>query len=454
MMYRVLLVDDETELLGTMRQILEKQGYEVTTAQTGLEAMTILKHEINNLSFVVTDLLMPGGFDGLDLLDAVRELDPDIPVIMITAYGNVETAVKAMQKGAFTFLTKPLNYKVLIQQLEKAAETLSLRQENKRLRREIASIQEDRYRIIFVSEKMRRLLASASEIAKTDETVLITGESGTGKELVARHILVESRRARKPFIAFNAAAVHPNLIESELFGYKKGAFTGADRNSPGYVGAAEGGTLFIDEIGELPLELQPKLLRFLQEREYLPVGSATPIKCDVRVIAATNKDLEKEIVRERFREDLYYRLSRFTLRVPPLRERREDIIPLAKFFAERLARQYGRPVKDPDEAFLARLVEREWRGNTRELEHTMARWVLMNDEEPSGGSPGSGDGEKDREGAPLYSVRIGEKTLKEIERDLIQETLRHTGGNKVLTAQMLGISERTVYRRITGDEEV
>jgi len=454
MAYRVLLVDDEADLLGTIRQILEKQGYEVTTAQPGLEAMEILKHEIDHISFVVTDLLMPGGFDGLDLLDAVRELDPDIPVIMITAYGNVETAVKAMQKGAFTFLTKPLNYKVLIQQLEKAAETLSLRQENKRLRREIASMQEDRYRIVFVSEKMRRILASASEIAKTDETVLITGESGTGKELVARHILAESRRARKPFIAFNAAAVHPNLIESELFGYKKGAFTGADRNSPGYIGAAEGGTLFIDEIGEMPLELQPKLLRFLQEREYLPVGSAVPVRGDVRVIVATNKDLEKEIVRERFRQDLYYRLSRFTLRVPSLRERREDIVPLAKFFAERLARQYGRPIRDPDDAFLARLVEREWKGNVRELEHTMARWVLMSDGEPIA-EPSSAVGKKkEGEEASLYTVRVGEKTLKEIERDLIQETLRHTGGNKALTAQLLGISERTVYRRITGEEDV
>jgi len=434
-----------------MRQILEKNGYEVLTAQTGLEAMGILKHQIDNLSFVVTDLLMPGGFDGLDLLDAVRELDPDIPVIMITAYGNVETAVKAMQKGAFTFLTKPLNYKVLIQQLEKAAETLSLRQENKRLRREIASMQEDRYRIVYVSEKMRRLLASAAEIARTDETVLITGESGTGKELIARYILGESRRARKPFIAFNAAAVHPNLIESELFGYKKGAFTGADRNSPGYIGAAEGGTLFIDEIGEMPFELQPKLLRFLQEHEYLPVGSATPVSSDVRIIAASNKDLEKEVLRERFRQDLYYRLSRFTLRVPPLRERREDIVPLAKFFAERLARQYRRPAKEPDETFLARLVEREWRGNIRELEHTMARWVLMAEEAPQDSSPVGG---ATSEGAPLYSVRIGEKTLREIERDLVQETLRYTGGNKALTAQLLGISERTVYRRITGEEDV
>ncbi|HNT28346.1 MAG TPA: sigma-54 dependent transcriptional regulator, partial [bacterium] len=268
MKHRILLIDDEVALLGTMRQILEKQGYDIITAHSGIEAMGIVKREIENLSLVLTDLLMPGGFDGIDLMEAVHQLDADIPVIVITAYGNVETAVKAMQKGAFNFLTKPVNYKVLLQQIEKAAETLSLREENKRLRREIASLQEDRYRIVHASEKMRRLLESAVEIAKTDETVLITGESGTGKELVARHILNESPRARRPFVAFNAAAVHPNLIESELFGFKKGAFTGADRNSPGYVGAAEGGTLFIDEIGEMPTALQPKLLRFMQEREY------------------------------------------------------------------------------------------------------------------------------------------------------------------------------------------
>ncbi|HSA33974.1 MAG TPA: sigma-54 dependent transcriptional regulator, partial [bacterium] len=285
MKHRILLIDDEVALLGTMRQILEKQGYDIITAHSGIEAMGIVKREIENLSLVLTDLLMPGGFDGIDLMEAVHQLDADIPVIVITAYGNVETAVKAMQKGAFNFLTKPVNYKVLLQQIEKAAETLSLREENKRLRREIASLQEDRYRIVHASEKMRRLLESAVEIAKTDETVLITGESGTGKELVARHLLNESPRARKPFVAFNAAAVHPNLIESELFGFKKGAFTGADRNSPGYVGAAEGGTLFIDEIGEMPVALQPKLLRFMQEREYLPVGASTPVRSDVRVIA-------------------------------------------------------------------------------------------------------------------------------------------------------------------------
>ncbi len=452
MKHRILLIDDEVALLGTMRQILEKQGYDIITAHSGIEAMGIVKREIENLSLVLTDLLMPGGFDGIDLMEAVHQLDADIPVIVITAYGNVETAVKAMQKGAFNFLTKPVNYKVLLQQIEKAAETLSLREENKRLRREIASLQEDRYRIVHASEKMRRLLESAVEIAKTDETVLITGESGTGKELVARHILNESPRARRPFVAFNAAAVHPNLIESELFGFKKGAFTGADRNSPGYVGAAEGGTLFIDEIGEMPTALQPKLLRFMQEREYLPVGASTPVRSDVRVIAATNKDLEKEIVKERFRQDLYYRLSRFTLRVPPLRERREDIPPLVRFFAERFAAQYKKDLRYPDEAAMARFSDRDWPGNIRELEHAVARWVLTAGDrsEPGSASP-------TQEGAApaaIYSFRLGEKNMKEVEKEVIEATLRFTGGNKGKTAQMLGISERTIYRKMTGDEEL
>lgn len=452
MKHRILLIDDEAALLGTMRQILEKQGYDILTAQSGIEAMGILKREIESLSLVLTDLLMPGGFDGIDLMEAVHELDADIPVIVITAYGNVETAVKAMQKGAFNFLTKPVNYKVLLQQIEKAAETLSLREENKRLRREIESLQEDRYRIVHVSEKMRRLMESAAEVARTDDTALITGESGTGKELIARYILNESPRARRPFVAFNAAAVHPNLIESELFGFKKGAFTGADRNSPGYVGAAEGGTLFIDEIGEMPLALQPKLLRFMQEREYLPVGASTPVRSDVRVIAATNKDLEKEIVKERFRQDLYYRISRFTLRVPSLRERREDIPPLVKFFVDRFSAQYKKPSRQPDEATLARFIERDWPGNIRELEHAVARWVLTAGERPEPEEPASGiDGAAAQ---TIYSFRLGEKHMKEIEKEVIQATLRFTGGNKAKTAQLLDISERTIYRKMTGDEEL
>jgi DNA-binding NtrC family response regulator len=360
-------------------------------------------------------------------------------------------SIQALRRGAYDMLTKPFEPDELIYRVKNALQHHALVEENRELKEELTG--KFRFdRIIGASAAIQALLEKVAKVAVRDTGVLITGESGTGKELVARYLLAESPRARRPFVAFNAAAVHPNLIESELFGFKKGAFTGADRNSPGYVGAAEGGTLFIDEIGEMPLALQPKLLRFMQEREYLPVGASTPVHSDVRVIAATNKDLEKEIVRDHFRQDLYYRISRFTLRVPSLRERREDIPPLVKFFVERFSAQYKKDLRYPDEAAMARFTERDWPGNIRELEHAVARWVLTAGErpEPESAEP-AGEGATP---AAIYSFRLGEKNMKEIEKEVIEATLRFTTGNKGKTAQMLGISERTIYRKMTGDEEL
>ena len=448
----VLVIDDEESILTSLKFLLGNSGYTVMTAASATEGLKIIKELEHELSVIVTDLFLPGGFDGFDIIEAVKDLGTQIPIIMITAFGNVETAVRAMQNGAFTFLTKPINMKVLLEQMNKAIEVSNLMKENVRLKKENLDISADKYRIIFQSDAMEKLLKNAAEIAKTDETVLITGESGTGKELVARFVLRESKRAGAPFLPFNAAAVTESLMESELFGYKKGAFTGADKNSPGLVGAAEGGTLFIDEIGDMPPSLQTKLLRFLESREYLPVGSSTPLHANVRIIAATNKNLEKEAEKGTFRKDLYYRLSTFILHIPPLRERKEDIPPLVQHFVEKASLEFAKEVVYPDHEMIKELVKQEWKGNVRELKSYVSRFVLTGSGLPSGSSS---HGEARSEGGEtVLSFRVGEKTLDEIEKEMLEATLKFTNGDKHLASKLLGRSERTLYRRLSKDDDL
>ncbi|MBR6422612.1 sigma-54-dependent Fis family transcriptional regulator [bacterium] len=447
----VLVIDDEESILTSLKFLLGNSGYTVMTAASATEGLKIIKELEHELSVIVTDLFLPGGFDGFDIIEAVKDLGTQIPIIMITAFGNVETAVRAMQNGAFTFLTKPVDIKVLLEQMNKAVEVGNLMKENVRLKKENLDISADKYRIIFQSEAMEKLLKNAAEIAKTDETVLITGESGTGKELVARFVLRESKRSGGPFMAFNAAAVNESLMESELFGYKKGAFTGADKNSPGYIGTAEGGTLFIDEIGDMPPSLQTKLLRFLESREYLPVGSSTPLHANVRIIAATNKNLEKEAEKGNFRKDLYYRLSTFILHIPPLRERKEDIPLLVQHFVEKASLEFAKEVVYPDHEMIKELVKQEWKGNVRELKSYVSRFVLTGSGLPSGSSS---HGEAQSEsGETVLSFRVGEKTLDEIEKEMLDATLKFTKGDKHLASKLLGRSERTLYRRLSKDDE-
>ena len=448
----VLVIDDEESILTSLKFLLGNSGYTVMTAASATEGLKIIKELEHELSVIVTDLFLPGGFDGFDIIEAVKDLGTQIPIIMITAFGNVETAVKAMQNGAFTFLTKPVDIKVLLEQMNKAVEVGNLMKENVRLKRENLDISADKYPIIFQSEVMERLLKNAAEIAKTDETVLITGESGTGKENVAHFIVRESRRVGAPFVPFNGAAVTESLMESELFGYKKGAFTGADKNSPGLVGAAEGGTLFIDEIGDMPLSLQTKLLRFLESREYLPVGSSTPLHANVRIIAATNKNLEKEAEKGNFRKDLYYRLNTFILHIPALRERKEDIPPLVKHFVEKASLEYAKEIVYPDHETIKELVKQEWRGNVRELKSFVSRLVLTGSGLPAGES-GRAAEQSESGRAALLSFRVGDKTLDEIEKEVLEATLKFTNGDKHSAAKLLGCSERTLYRRLSKDDE-
>ena len=448
----VLVIDDEESILQSMKFLLGNSGYTVMTAADANAGLKIIKELEHELSLIISDLYLPGGYDGFDIINAVADLETRIPIIMITAFGNVETAVRAMQSGAYTFLTKPVDTKVLLEQMNKAIEVGNIMKENVRLKKENLDISADKYPIIFQSEAMERVLKNAEKYAKTDETVLITGESGTGKENVARFVLRESRRVGAPFIPFNAAAVTESLMESELFGYKKGAFTGADKNSPGLVGAAEGGTLFIDEIGDMPLSLQTKLLRFLESKEYLPVGSSTPLHANVRIIAATNKNLEKEVEKGNFRKDLYYRLSTFILHIPPLRERKEDIPLLVKHFVEKASLEFAKEVVYPDHETIKALVQKEWKGNIRELKSFVSRFVLTGSgipsEEAKTGSDASGSS-----GASVLSFRIGEKTLDEIEKIMLEATLKFTNGDKHETARLLGRSERTLYRKLSKDDE-
>ena len=447
----VLVIDDEESILQSMKFLLGNSGYTVMTAADATAGLKIIKELEHELSVIISDLYLPGGFDGFDIIDAVKDLETQIPIIMITAFGNVETAVRAMQNGAYTFLTKPVDMKVLLEQMNKAIEVGNLVKENVRLKKENLDISADRYRIVYQSEAMEKLLKKASDIAKTDATVLITGESGTGKEFIAHYILRESNRVGAPFVPFNAAAVNESLMESELFGYIKGAFTGADKNSPGYIGAAEGGTLFIDEIGDMPISLQTKLLRFLESREYTPVGRSTPLHANVRIIAATNKNLEKEAEKGNFRKDLYYRLSTFILHIPPLRERKEDIPLLVKHFVEKASLEFAKEVVYPDHEMIKDLVKQEWKGNIRELKSFVSRFVLTG----SGLSSSAPEGSQSTSGgeAAVLSFRVGEKTLDEIEKEMLEATLRFTNGDKHSAAKLLGRSERTLYRKLSKDDE-
>ena len=448
-----LVIDDEEPILASLKFVLGNSGYTVMTAQSAPEGLKIIKELEHELSVIVTDLSLPGGFDGFDIIEAVKDLETKIPIIMITAYGNIENAVRAMQIGAFTFLTKPIDTKVLLQQMKKAVELCDIMKENVRLKKENLDIAADKYRIVFQSEAMEKLLKKASEIAKTDATVLITGESGTGKEFIAHYILRESNRVGAPFVPFNAAAVNESLMESELFGYIKGAFNGADKNSPGYIGAAEGGTLFIDEIGDMPLSLQTKLLRFLESREYTPVGRSTPLHANVRIIAATNKNLEKEAEKGNFRKDLYYRLSTFILHIPSLRERREDIPLLINHFVEKASREFKKDAVYPNQESVKELVKRDWNGNVRELENYVRRFILMGSAVAADDDGSKSYGMANPDSAAVVSFKIGAKTMDEIETEMIEATLKYTKGDKNQAAKLLGLSLRTLYRKLSKDEE-
>ncbi len=366
-MGKLLIVDDDRNLLELLKMRLESEGHEVTSIAREEEAMEAVKNHIFDLSIVDLQLVH---LNGISLMKDLHLVQPEMPVIILTAYGSIESAVEAMKKGAFNYLTKPFEPEDLLLQVERALENRRLVKEVKRLE----GLLEERYgfdHIVARSEKMKRVLEMVSQIAKTDSTVYIHGESGTGKELIAKAIHLGSERKGKPFVAINCAALPEPLLESKLFGHEKGAFTGAVKSSKGLFAQAHEGTIFLDEIGDMSLTIQAKLLRVLQERQFYPVGSETLVEVDVRVLVATNKDLEEQVKQGLFREDLFYRVHVIPISLPPLRERKEDIPLLVTHFLNKFNQQMKKEVKRLTPEALQKLMLYDWPGNVRELENVI-----------------------------------------------------------------------------------
>jgi two-component system response regulator HydG len=442
----VLVVDDEPSNLASIEKIFQRDGMRVLTADSAKTALEIVRS--HRVEVVLTDLMMPGT-SGLELLKAIKQLSADTEIVMMTAYGTVETAVQAMREGAYDFVEKPLKRMTIIKSVRKAAERRSLVAENRSLRDEIKLL--TKREIIGSSPPLRRVLDIATQAAPSSATVLVLGESGTGKELIARYIHEHSARARAPFIAVNCAAIPETILEAELFGHERGAFTGALSRREGRFAKASGGTLFLDEIGELSAAVQVKLLRVLQEGEYEPVGGDT-VRADVRIVAATNKDLRAEVAAGRFREDLFYRLNVIAITAPPLRSRREDIPLLVDHFLGVYCAKNNRSRLEAPRDVLQILTDYSWPGNVRELENVVERAVVLcrGDRLTPDDLPESIQKEPGAEPSSLtFSVGT---PLDEVERRLIRETLRHARGDKSVAAQLLGISTRTIYRKL-GEEQ-
>ena len=443
----VLVVDDDRANLDSVARILQHEGWSPLAASDGTAALDLLRRP--EVAVLLTDLMMPG-MDGQELLATARALRPDVEVVLMTAYGTVEAAVSAMKDGAYDFLTKPLKRHVLVKTVEKALERHALKAENEELKARLADLGAQR-RLVGQSPAFRSFLDTLKQAAPSTATVLLLGESGTGKELAARALHELSGRGNGPFVAVNCGAFPETLLEAELFGVEKGAFTGATARKPGRFERANGGTLFLDEVGEMPVGAQVKLLRALQEGEIERLGGTQTVKVDVRLVAATSKDLGREVAEARFREDLYYRLNVVEIRLPPLSWRREDIPLLADHFLRRFAAKNGKSVRGFSPEALAALEDYAWPGTVRELEHAVERAVVLarGDVLDVGDLPDTV--RKGPRGAAGHVVIPIGTPLEEVERRVLHETLRHTGGDKSMAARLLGIATRTIYRKLERD---
>lgn len=442
----ILVVDDEASNRESLEKILTREGYQVEQFGTGSDVITRLRG--GGVSLVLTDLKMPG-MTGNDLLKAIKAIDPDVEVIVMTAYGTVEIAVEAMKMGAWDFISKPFRRMEIVKTVRQALERQSLQVENRRLRQKLVAGEGLGGRIIGQSAGMRAVMELVARVAASSATVLVQGESGTGKELIAQAIHDLSPRAGRRYVKLNCGALPESLLESELFGYEPGAFTGAAGRKEGRFELASGGSLFLDEVGELTLASQVKLLRVLQEGEFERLGGTRTLKVDVRLIAATNKDLEQLVREGRFREDLFYRLNVIQVQLPPLRERVEDIPPLATHFLRQYATKNNRDIGDFSQRAMEALQAYRWPGNVRELENTLERAVVLarGDQITVDDLPAHLRGGKPSESPRTLSFTVG-TPLRDVETRLILETLRHTGGDKNLAANLLGINARTIYRRL------
>ena len=438
----ILIVEDDTENRTAMVKVLEGAGYKTLETDNGQQALDIIQDD--NVDILVTDLRLPV-MDGVELLKRAKASGQGIEVIMITGHGTVEVAVEAIKEGAYDFITKPVKKAHLLRAVEKAAEKQYLSRENQELRQQLN--QTGSRRIVHAGAEMRNITRMVEQVAPSTATVLITGESGTGKEVVADAIHAASPRRLKPMIKVSCAALPETLLEAELFGYEKGAFTGANARKEGRFELANGGTLFLDEIGEVPPSVQVKLLRVLQDGKFERLGGTRTIDADVRIIAATNQDLHKAVEEKRFREDLFYRLNVINMRIPSLRERKDDIQLLAMHFLKLYADKNNKPIDGFSEEALLALTTYDWPGNVRELENAIERAVVFTNGNqipisvlPQGVSEFA-------DSRHSLTFKIG-TPLRELERKAIDITLQHTRGDKNMAARLLGIATRTIYRHI------
>jgi two-component system response regulator GlrR len=448
---KILVVDDDRNLIEVVKIRLESANYNVTAAITEQEALLAVKGQ--SLDLCLLDLMLSDQ-DGISLMEEVHAINPELPAIILTAHGSIESAVEAMRKGAYSYLTKPFEPRDLLLQIERALEHRRLNSEVKRLK----GLLEEKYdfdNIIARSAKMRSVLDVVARIAKLDSTVYLHGESGTGKELIAKAIHFASDRRDQPFVALNCAALPETLLESELFGHEKGAFTGALRSTKGLFTQAHGGTLFLDEIGDMPLATQSKLLRALQERQFYPVGGDSPIEVDVRVIVATNKDLQELVQKGLFRDDLFYRIHVIPIQLPPLRERKEDIVPLVDQFLKKFSQQMKKEVKGITPEVLKMMMLHDWPGNVRELENAIEYAVAMTQKDlitedcvlqaKSAGADGA-------KGLSHQKHLNGDEALKPLkdardafEKDYLVQVLSMTEGNVTQAAKLAGKYRADLY---------
>ncbi len=441
---RILVIDDEDSMRRFLKVLLESEAYEVQTEENGANGISRLERD--SFDLVITDLKMPG-VDGLSVLDSVRAKQPDLPVVILTAYGSEKVTAEAIQRGAFQLVEKSAHNDEILLAVSNALAMSRVRTENQALKTQLKKRHEDR-RLIGRSEEMLRVYKMVEKVASTDATVLVYGESGTGKELIAREIHYRSTRSKGPFISVNCGALHKDLLESTLFGHKKGSFTGAVKDQPGYFTICEGGTFFLDEVGEMAPATQVKLLRALQEREVIPIGASEPLKVDVRLVAATNSDLEKQVSEGRFRHDLFYRLNVIPLRLPPLRQRTDDIALLVDHFLVRLSGAEGGKRMSREASDI--LMRYDWPGNVRELENVIERAVILSEADvikiedlPEKVIKGP-----TRRGSLVVDTPT--MSLEELEREYILKVLNYTSWQKKRAAEILGINASTLYRKLLG----
>lgn len=447
---QLLIIDDEENMRHMLGTMLSRQGYTVTAAANGDDGLSLIKK--NGYDFILCDIRMPG-INGMEFLGYACKIEHGATIIMMSAYGSTDDTIKAMQLGAYDYISKPFKAEEIFLVLKKAEEREKLRKENKLLRKRLAAAEKGTGfgKMVGKSQVMEEVFSLAERIAAYPTTALITGESGTGKELIARGVHRASPRAKKEFIAINCGGMPENLMESEFFGYAKGAFTGADKAKEGLFAAADHGTLFLDEIGELPLNMQVKLLRVLQEREVRPIGSSKSRQIDVRLIAATARNLEEEVRAGRFRQDLFYRLNVINIHIPPLRERIEDIELLCRYFLGKFSRRMNVDIHGISPAATTLLLSHPWPGNVRELENVLERAVILADKKiilPENLPPEFGTERHDRRLDDYFSGLSIKKAQLIMEKSLISRALESTGGNKSQASRLLEISYPALLAKI------